>query len=349
MKSIVIAERLKPFQHTPGSKIPLPGSPFFVSVYPTCISIFSFEESNGRELARISLSFKGPIQDFTVQLDLERECIHVWGYSIEGYFRYHLHFVPEKNKIGICLEKAPEIYENPFLLNSLFVELKTIPPARVFERLSLGNHKTQDWNLVKQRQNLAEILPAWFQLGQQMSSSSLLLSCGGTSDFLLRLEKCFQEKKCHEIYSTLLNCFNCAFSGILTPRLSDEDHLGFDLTAVTPSANPLILLTQGARLIRSLFLYLEGMEVRLLPLLPPEFHCGRLLGVQLHGIGTLDLEWSKKLIKRVSIYANQPCQPVFHFQKEIAECRVNKSRRYLPGTPLYLEAGSITYLDCFRK
>lgn len=349
MKSIVIAESLKPFQHTAGTTMPLPRSTFFVVVFPASISILQFEEGCAREVADISLNFKGPIKDFTAQLDLERGCIHVWGHSVRGYFRYHLSFIPEKNKIGVWLEKKPETCENPFLSHALFSEILSLPITQPIERLSLGNHKAQDWNLVKQRQNLREILPALFLLGQHIPSSNLELPCGGTSDFLLRIDSLIQEKNRREICSGLLNFFNCAFSGILVPRLTDEDHLGFDLSPSNFKSSPFAILIQGVRLIRDLFLRQEGKEITLLPLLAPEFHCGRAKGFKLPGVGVIDIEWTKNLVRRAIIYADQPCELVLHFQKEIKECRLNKRMCYLPGTFLHLEGNSVTYLDCFRK
>lgn len=348
LKPITIYERLKPFQHSPRAKIPLPGSYFYVAVFPAFLSVFSFENPDCKAFATVSLPIKGPVKNFTAELDLERGCIRVWGESLTGYFRYHLTFIPESGKIGVFVEKLPEGVENPFAQHPAFSLMKALPRVKLGEALSLGNHRAQNWDRVKERQQLEEILPAWFALGQQMPKGDMQLASGGTSDFLTTLKKEIAAGASGSIYSILLNFFNCAFHGILIPRLEDEDHLGFDLSSVSEAASPLPLLTEGAKLIRELFIRQEGSNLHVLPLLPKEFHCGRILRLHLPGIGKLHLEWSKKLPRRLVIQAEEKCSFFLHFQKEITRCRLNKKRPYIPGCVIELEANDVIHLDSFR-
>ena len=63
MIRISIAERFKPFSHTPGTKYILPYSTLTVQVFPTLIRV---------EEREIPLELTGPVVDFTAQIDLEK-------------------------------------------------------------------------------------------------------------------------------------------------------------------------------------------------------------------------------------------------------------------------------------
>ncbi len=64
------------------------------------------------------------------------------------------------------------------------------------------------------------------------------------------------------------------------------------------NVSPLAFLTEGARLIRNHFIEEEPNGIKILPALPPECHAGRLINVAIKGVN-LDLEWSKKTIRRL--------------------------------------------------
>ena len=61
---IAIAERLKPFSHTPGVACLIPGTCWKVEAFPTLLRI--------GEKYDLPLPITGPVADFTLELDLEK-------------------------------------------------------------------------------------------------------------------------------------------------------------------------------------------------------------------------------------------------------------------------------------
>ncbi len=208
-------------------------------------------------------------------------------------------------------------------------------PASI-ERLSLGSHKALDWDLCRRRLDLADILPVWFRLGQMVPSD-------GTLNFpaLDKLEAApFLEK-----------VFCAYFHGILVPRLFDEDHQGLFPAGKPIATAPLALLVEGARWIRTLFFQ---DNFKFLPNLPPQFHAGRLLHVQTKEGDSIDMEWSKKLLRRVVIRPGKSREVHIQLQKSLASFRVRRSakdrgQRQLAEAQLSLEKGKVLFLDQFQK
>ncbi|MCH9610805.1 MAG: hypothetical protein S4CHLAM81_10120 [Chlamydiales bacterium] len=210
---------------------------------------------------------EGPVKQFTLMQDVQRCAVVVFSE------KYRLWVWPD----GSVSEKRPPLVSQ--------------------ERLFLGCTKKMEWEMVKRRCDMREILPLWFSLGQFEKSGSFepLDSC----DSLEQFERLFRSY----------------FEQMMLPRSEDHDLLGYFDQKVDPS----YLLAQGYRQIRKLFL--DGDQV--LPNLPPELHCGKLL------TETIDLEWSKKQIRRVIVRAKEA--PKMHFPKKIRRYRVTKK-----GEMLYL-------------
>ncbi len=292
---IQIAEKLRPFTHTPGTKCLLPGSSLCVEIYPVMIRIEDLEGNT--PVQEIALPLKGPVNDFTVQLDLEKGVVWLWGTYLEGYRRYRLWAELGQFKMA---EKRNE-----------FVAIDA--PS---ERLSLGSHKKQDWDLVKRRRDLTEIFPHWLRLGQwvEKRESSLLPRC------LAAIE----QKDKEQVHSLFLNVFESGFKGLLAPQLKGAEYLG--LESFGDAYSPIELLSQGARLIRRLFVH-QGEKLSILPCLPPEFHAGRFTGIHLGNCETLDLEWSKKTIRRMIFRSRlkQTLRP--SFQKGLKNYRIRKNNK----------------------
>ena len=254
---ISIAKRFKPFSHTPGVKLLLPGTDQLFQVFPAKIV------ADGKE---IPLDIKGPVKNFTVEQDLERGQIRIFGQALSGYY--------EK------IFKAPA-YEKPK------------------ERLSLGVHKALDWDLVKRRHSMAEILPIWHFLGQVTPEKPSHRE--GTAALLDR---------------SLEHLFLAGFEGILSPRLIDTDEQGFDLKQPEDS-DPLVLLTEGARIIRNLFLQEREDVFHILPSLPKEFHCGRLT------TPSIDMEWSKHKLRKLIVRTSKQLL----LPKEIKRFRLKRNHK----------------------
>lgn len=300
---ITISERLRPFCHLPGTSCVIPWSSWKVQAFPT---LLKFENLITGEKKEDKLPWKGPVLDFTIELDLEKGVVWVFGHTLDGYRRHKI--------------EMPEI------------------PVAALERLSLGMHKTLDWELVKRRRDLKEILPVWFRLGQMVPEAGKKVGAAALLKEYGKMEVC-------EAY---LKMFLAGFEGILTPRLSDPDHQGI-IAEGNFSESPLVLLREGARLIRSLFFTESKESWSFLPCLPPEFHAGRLLDLQTELGDKIDLEWSKKLLKRVIITPAVSREIFIHLQKPLQSFRAEKGERQTIERSLKLEAGKRIYLDRFEK
>ncbi len=227
---IKIAERLRPYSHTPGVRLMED-----IQVFPTRLVC------SGKETL---FDVKGPVKNFMVELNLERGEIKI----ISGKFRHSI----------------------PFVMHCK-------------ERLSLGNSKAQDWDLVKRRQDLTEILPIWLRLASLQPETPYKPTAGTLIETCAHCDKT-------EVVPAFLNLFNAGFRGILSPRLFDDDYQG-----LAPIAADLSFFKESGRLIRALFLQETDDTISLLPKLPPEFHSGRFL------TETIDIEWTKKLLRRAII------------------------------------------------
>ena len=137
--TIQIAARLKPFCHLPGTTCVIPLTHVQLQVFPTLLRFLDFATGKAWEE---KLDWKGPVEGFTVELDLEKGCVEVFGKTQSGFRR-----VPIKQDLAM---KKPEI-----------------------ERLSLGSHAKLDWQPVSAAWTWKTV-PALFKLGQLVPDSTLL-------------------------------------------------------------------------------------------------------------------------------------------------------------------------------
>ncbi len=346
---IKIAQRYRPYSHSLGDPIILPGSILAFQIYPALIRVISMAKRSAEVLEEIPLFIKGPVKDFTVQQDLEKGEIHVWGHSVNGYFRYRI--FPNRVGFSTVVEKSPTPeFQLPYPAQDVFEKVK------FNERLSLGSHKAQDWNLIRRRADLTEILPLWHRLG--LFCPKFDAKCAkGTLSLLERCFEAVEAGKKLEIAPALMNLFKVGFVAGFCPSLEDTQHQGFDLSKfdLKDEESPLVLLSQGCELIRSLFIRAEKESVRILPCLSPEFHCGRMLGVECGSFGMIDFEWTKKMIRRMIFRANLTGEIAFQFQKEVRSYRVrrcNEQDRGLKmgvGEKVSVEAGQLYLFDQFES
>jgi hypothetical protein len=118
--------------------------------------------------------------------------------------------------------------------------------------------------------------------------------------------------------------------------------------------SPLIILKKGMELMRSLFIKTSDTQIHLLPNLPPEFHCGRFLNVSCGPLGTIDMEWSKKHLRRFIFRSEYTGVCEFLFQTGTKQFRLKSSKKdkgqIIPcGTPLKIEDGAYYFFDNFQK
>ena len=167
------------------------------------------------------------------------------------------------------------------------------------EKMHFGCHKAQDWPFVKRRLSLEEFLPIWFALGVKCPKAPTHYE--GTAELLKTCETHLKNKDRTLVGPALLKLFRAGFEGMLIPRLIDTDYQGILAPAPHPKGSPLVLLSEGARLIRRLFINETEEAIALLPCLPVELHAGRFNHIEVSNALSLDLEWSKKTLRRVTL------------------------------------------------
>jgi hypothetical protein len=133
--------------------------------------------------------------------------------------------------------------------------------------------------------------------------------------------------------------------------LEDHHYQGYALQPV--EHDPFRLLTEGSRLIRKLFIQSEGDQVALLPVLPPQFHSGRLLQAKVKN-GTLDIEWTKKSLRRVFIHAAKEGTIDLQIPSQVKRYRVRqklheKGEIVTKGSSLDIQPGVTYLLDHFEN
>lgn len=320
---IKIAERLRPFSLIPGAACVIPGSSFVIEAFPTLLRIA------GREW---KMPLTGPITGFTVQQDLEKNAVLIFGRAKEGYFRIRVEATG--SGFQITSEKGP--------LKSAHIDAEVLYLSKpIFERLSLGSHKSQDWDQVQRRCDLKEILPVLFCLGQKIPLIPPQPLTGTA-----RLLEWPDDRR--GLSSAIEAFFKAAFKNILVPRLRDDQHQG--LAPEEPiQGDPFFLLQEGAKKIRSLFFRQNERRLSFLPNLPIPFDSGRMLGIQAPGIGEIDFEWSKKILRRIILRATTSGEVLFELQNEIKTFRAGKKKKLKRDEPLLLEIGKTYHLDRFQK
>ena len=178
----------------------------------------------------------------------------------------------------------------------------------------------------------------------------------GTSRLLAFCQKQIEAKENDKIGTSFIDLFKAGFEGILSPRLSDVDYLGYQEKedVIPKEASPLVLLGEGARLIRSLLVQNRKKGMAILPCLPKELHAGRFTQVQLNDTLSADLEWSKKLIRCLVLHPKEDQEITFTFQSSINSFRLRMGRRgrgrvLKVGEAINLKADTLYILDRFQK
>lgn len=289
---ITIANRYRPFTHTPGLPLLLPGSNHFVRVYPSRLYI---------DDKLFDFGIEGPVKNFTTLLDLERGHIEVFGQAKSGPYRYRLKATLDGGCHLSGQEKCPlYTFTNPL-------------------RVHLGCHKQQEWDAIVKRASLREFLP--FLLLHALHHSSDAKPRSGTASLFSALDQVSASPQIAGLYDQL---FRCAYYGLLVPSLDDRDFHGISFPEIAPGDDPLGILPQTAESILRHFIRFEEHRIEFLPLLPPELHCGRITGFSLNQGNQLDMEWSKKSIKKAIIHIVSPQKVAIHAKAK--RCRLRRSR-----------------------
>lgn len=357
---IQINEKLKPFSHCPGTCFLLPCTNLYFKIFPALIKVYQ----NDNEIFEITIDIHAPLNDFTIQQDLERGCLIVSGKQANSIIRYVIK--AENNAIVFDLKKGPSeginisygknklslLESNPVSIP--FKSLEVFPAPIHFETLSLGNNKSQNWNQIQSRLDFKEIFPLWVRLSQ-LTPQAVSQPKGGTTHLLDQCRDYLNNttRKDH-ILDFFKNFYLAAFEVGLSPSLTDNLFHGFNLPPVE-KGDPLYLLHKGCELIRSLFFdsKAKSNEILILPNLPSQFVSGRYINL-ICDFGVVDVEWSKGLIRRMLFKPNQNASLNFHFQSEIRSFRLKKlksndSIRHKANEPLSFEKDLNYFFDCFEK
>jgi len=327
---IHISSNYKPYTHSLGKPLVLPASNFCLKIYPQKIVVDDLYTQKSNVLT-IKNNLIGPVKDFTVQQNINGCFVDVWGFTKCGYFGYRIQALQNSQGLtikplgqtqkAIAWELDGEGYHNRnqdcdfFSLNEAFED--NLVQACQIEILNLGNNKQQDWDLIHRRFDLTEILPLWYALGQRSPNCSI----GKGPSLFSQCEQTIVEKQNDQIEASFMSLYRAGFTGMLCPQLYDTNYQGFTVVPIE-STTSLALLSEGAKLIRSLFVTQNDLVINLLKALPPQFDCGRMVNVNLDNVGTFDLEWTKKTIRRLIIRATHNTEIKLNLQSKVKEYRM---------------------------
>ena len=360
---IQIAQRLHPFSHIPGAICPLPKSNWSMQAFPTRLI---FRHLITHQEIELGIQCTGPMSDFTLQLDLEKGAVVLFGSPKEGYFRILITREPDGialffdrafstgvsiltgNQKPVCSVREKEKYLIPLPKEHPEISISK-------ERLSLGMHKSQDWDMVSRRADLKEIFPVWLRLGSAIPEQKVVGESGGTLSLLSECRELLNEKQKEDIFPAFQKLFWAAFSSIMLPRLTDTQFQGLVLSEepVPENLSPLLLLQEAAVLVRALFYQEAGDEIAFLPCLPPECHAGRFISIAVKGGDEIHMEWSKKLLRRIIWRPASDRKVSLLLQKPIKRFRLQRTLKERGKVidqphPIELHQGQCYLLDNFE-
>lgn len=364
--NITIASRFLPFSHQPGTMFFVPKTTLTVQIFP--IRLFFSDLENRLPSFTVDLAFKGPIEHFTCQLDLERGQICVFGETKEGYMRYVLQAT--QGGIVLKVDKIPNEIQCQHSL-SLFsfclskgaewlipLPLEIMKVDNLQEKLSLGVHKSQEWELIIRRLEMREIFPLWHRLATWIPAHPPLVK-GGNFQLLDYCRNNLANKE--KILPLFKDFFLAAFEKTFIPRLMDPSYQGILPSSVyeriDPTASALPLFTEAAKLIRSLFFKENPEELTILPHLPLPFHSGRLIGIKTAQGHWIDIEWTKKSLKRLKLTSTSEGKVTLKFPKGVTHCRIKKEHQTIKHSSLnadgqlslQVQEGDVLDFDRFSK
>jgi hypothetical protein len=349
--NIDIADRLKPFSHTPGHEAIIPGTTWKAKVFPTALLLEDVQSNQKKELF---WDLKGPMKDFTVEEDLEGKSLRIHGQSLFGYFRLVLR--KEGTSLVLNFEKTPAqgiaasglvetVFQRGDVL-SLEKDLEICKPLSK-ERLFLGVSKQKEWGSIRKRRDLKEILPLWHRSG-------LIAPCKEIKNkWACLLKQAITKKQSEEASDLLLQTYLAHFSEGLVPRKRDEEFQGIGFLEEQISS-AYHLLAEGSFLIRSLFFQETEESISILPCLPREFVSGKMIHIQAKNGSTFHLEWTKHKLRRMCIKSMDSSSLKLCFPKEIQSYRKKTSLKD-PGKILgrddliEVSKGETVWLDLFQK
>ncbi|MES2198906.1 MAG: hypothetical protein V4489_01895 [Chlamydiota bacterium] len=341
---ITIVDRLQAFSHRPGHEVMVPGTHFKLRVFPTlleCLDLCSLKKTS------FAWDLKGPIYPFTVEQDLEKSCVRIYGESVQGYFRFVVRL--EDDKIVLLVEKAP--LKETMLKKDRIVLVEGVvgkknPPL---EKLFLGNNKQKDVDGMRVRRDLSELLPFWFFLGGMTPEVE---EEKGEMTHLLDLIDEKIENRDKSVDTLFLSTYLAGLSSGFVPRAHDDEFQGI-IPIETKALSALSILYRGSLSIRSLFFQEKEGIYHFLPCLPSQFPAGKMVGVKSLDGSTIDIEWTKHMIRRIQISIQKVGELNCTFNFGIKRYRVRRNLKdkgtiLQVGETLKVRTGDTLWLDCFQ-
>ncbi len=340
---IEIVDRLKLFSHSPGHIMMIPGTRISVRAFPSAL-IFIDEQGAQTEFL---LGLKGPVDPFTVEQDLERREVRVYGDSAQGYFR--LAIGVQDLSLVLRFEKTPllgiSLGDKTFFSGEVLEIMKDVFVFKeeVQERLFLGSSKQKESDLIRRRKDLREVFPLWHLLG------SITPNVDNLSFSLL--EEAIQKKDKKTVYDLFFHAYLAHFSPGLVPRAEDEEKQGL----VSLGAFSRCLLPKGSSYIRSLFFQEKEDGFHILPCLLPLFVCGKMIRIKSDSGCLLDIEWTKHRLRRMHIAVKKDQILKLHFPSDVESFRIKTSLKdrgkIFPGkgSVVSVKAGDLLLFDLFQK
>ncbi len=352
---IKIKQKFNIISHEMGTKFLIVNSSYFVQIFP---ALLHFHDLNSKKDFKIFLDFQGPVKNFTIIQNLQNGNIKVFFHTLEGYLAYkifnedkntYIHFdrLP-KDEIVIKLDKTKKIKAKDTI--ALAIEISYIVKPKEF--LFLGIHKKQQLEFIRRRENLLEILPFLF-LYSQFFRDIKTKKCLRENCLLKELNEKIQDRKRQELEDQFLKVYKAHFHDCFIPRVNDEDFQNIIPFIEEKDAYPLHILRKLFYIIKSILIDQKLDEISILPALPISFYSGKALNITLL-IGSFDIEWSKKLIKKLIFRPKKDLKLKLLFQSKIKTFRLKESLKqkgkfYKNKDVLFFEKDKVYFFDKFQK
>lgn len=339
------------FSSTPGVKISIPGSSYVVQAFPTALRLFLCRQDGLDTVRDVTFPKLGPVQGWRVLLDAMRRILCIEGRGPAGFFRLRLDLSSE----GLSMRsmKGPvELHDHELISlkknESLVLGQSPVGPRSFpMPRLILGCNKAFNWDRISALPDMSEVLPLWYQFGY----GGLVADEPPSTLFGVLLES-IREKKRVDIFPAFDALFRAGTEGMFVPKKIDDLFLGYALPAWPEGMELSTIQAHVCSLIRSLFLTEEGAVVDLLPCLPKECVCGRLLHEGLASGHTISIEWRKGVLRRMFMKAAHDGLVTFKASARSGYIRSLRTpmrkRPFLLGEPLEVRQGEEYLLDNFQ-
>lgn len=351
---IKIKDKFKIISHDIGSIFLIMNTSYYVKIYP---GLLSFKDLDSNKTFNIYLKFQGPVKNFTIVQNLFNGNIEVFFHIKDGYVSYsiltseestYLYFdriTTDKFKIEFNEELKISPKEN------IKLPINVISNSKPKEYLSFGIYKKPDIYFIKKRENLNEIFPFIF-LYSQFYLDAQYNCCLRKNCLLKEIDKAIQIKEKQNLSETFLNVFKVHFFGSFIPRMNDEEYQNI-ISNIDKDFSPWCIFIRLYHSIKAMFIEETSNELFLLPCLIPDFNHGRALNLKISK-GSIDLEWSKKLLKKVIFIPSCDCSFKIILQSQIKTFRIRENKNekgkiFNNFDDIYFQKDKVYFLDKFKK